>query len=132
MSGVGDRLQTVTDLVTRFQSGVLPHFINGRPTPGVSGATFESLSPIDNSPIGSVCAGNAVDIDIACQAAANAFDEWKASSGRERRQILHKVADAIEDHAKEIALIESWDSGQPIKFMSKAAIRGRGELPFFR
>lgn len=109
----------------------MPHFIDGRPTPGVSDATFESVTPIDNSTIGSVCAGNAEDIDIACQAAANAFDEWSAISGRERRQILHKVADAIEAHAKEIALIESWDSGQPIKFMSKAAIRGAENFRFF-
>lgn len=131
MPGVGERLQSVTGLVTRFQSEVLPHFINGRPTPGVSGATFESLSPIDNSPIGSVCAGNAADIDIACQAAASAFGEWKAVPGRERREVLHKVADAIEAHAKEIALIESWDSGQPIRFMSKAAIRGAENFRFF-
>ncbi len=131
MSGVADRLQAAQDLVTRFQSSVLPHFIDGRPTPGISGATFKSVSPIDNSTIGSVYAGNADDIDIACKAAANAFDEWKAISGRERRQILHDVADAIEARATEIALIESWDSGQPIKFMSKAAIRGAENFRFF-
>ena len=109
----------------------MPHFIDGRPTPGASDASFESVTPIDNSTIGSVCAGNAKDVDTACQAAASAFEEWKAISGRERRQILHNVADAIEANAKEIALIESWDSGQPIKFMSKAAIRGAENFRFF-
>lgn len=131
MPRIDERLQAVTGLAARFQSAVLPHFINGRPAPGVSGATFESLSPIDNSPIGSVDAGSAADIDLACQAAANAFDEWKAMAGGERRRILRKIADAIEANAKEIALIESWDCGQPLKFMSKAAIRGAENFRFF-
>jgi 5-carboxymethyl-2-hydroxymuconic-semialdehyde dehydrogenase len=44
---------------------------------------------------------------------------------------LHKVADAIEEHARDIALVESYDSGQALRFMSKAAIRGAANFRFF-
>ena len=46
-----------------------------------------------------------------CNAASEAFDEWKNISGKERKKLLHKIADGIEDRAREIALVESYDSG---------------------
>ena len=44
---------------------------------------------------------------------------------------MHKIADGIEDRAREIALVESYDSGQAIRFMSKAAIRSATNFRFF-
>jgi 5-carboxymethyl-2-hydroxymuconic-semialdehyde dehydrogenase len=41
------------------------------------------------------------------------------------------VADAIVDNAREIALVESYDSGQAVRFMSKAAVRGAENFRFF-
>ena len=49
----------------------------------------------------------------------------------ELQKLLHKIADRIEDRAREIALVESYDSGQAIRFMSKAAIRGSENYRFF-
>ncbi|MDX1563336.1 MAG: 5-carboxymethyl-2-hydroxymuconate semialdehyde dehydrogenase, partial [Gammaproteobacteria bacterium] len=63
--------------------------------------------------------------------AAATFETWKNVPGKERKKILHKVADAIVARAREIALVESYDSGQPIRFMSKAAIRGAENFRFF-
>ena len=111
-------------LIERFRSKTLPHFIDGRHDEGRSGKTFESIAPSDNSVIGKVAAGNADDIDAACKAASNAFEDWKNMPGKERKKLLHKVADAIIARARDIALVESYDSGQAIRFMSKAAIRG--------
>lgn len=118
-------------LLQRFSDGTLPHFINGKHDGGRSGKTFDSLTPVDNSVIGSVAAGNAADIDAACQAAATAFEDWRELPGKERKKILHKVADAIEARARDIALVESYDSGQAIRFMSKAAVRGAANFRFF-
>ena len=131
MSELASNLKTVEKLLKPNQSAPLSHFINGKRDPGVSGASFESLSPIDNSVIGEVCAGNAQDIDAACQNSSEAFQHWKAISGKERKKILHKVADAIEANANEIALVESYDSGQALRFMSKAAVRGAENFRFF-
>ena len=51
--------------------------------------------------------------------------------GTERKQILHRVADLIEARDEEIALIESVDTGQPIRFMKKAALRAAENFRFF-
>ena len=78
-----------------------------------------------------VASGGSEDINDACNAASVAFDEWKNISGKERKKLLHKIADGIEDRAREIALVESYDSGQAIRFMSKAAIRSATNFRFF-
>jgi len=126
-----DNLRDAEALLKRYRNETLPHFIDGRPTPGSSGETFENFTPIDNSTIGSVASGDSNDIDIACQSAARAFEEWKELPGKERKKILHKVADGIEENARDIALVESYDSGQAIRFMAKAAIRGADNFRFF-
>ena len=131
MLELDSNLSDVEKILDRFRKTTLPHFINGKPDRGRSGEVFESVTPIDNSVIGKVASGNAEDIDVASKAADEAFMEWKAISGKERKKILHNVADAIVDNAREIALVESYDSGQPLKFMSKAAIRGAANFRFF-
>ena len=115
----------------RFDGRTLVHFIDGADVPGTSGATFENTTPIDNSPVNLVAAGNAEDIDRAARAACDAFPGWRAVSGPRRRALLHGIADAIEARADEIALVESFDTGQPLRFMSKAAIRGAENFRFF-
>ena len=131
MAELEKNLRDAGRLLARYRAKTLPHFINGKADPGRSGATFENLTPIDNSVIGRVAAGNASDIDAACKAASAAFQEWRGLPGKERKKILHKVADAIVANAREIALVESYDSGQPLKFMNKAAIRGAENFRFF-
>jgi 5-carboxymethyl-2-hydroxymuconic-semialdehyde dehydrogenase len=109
----------------------LAHFIAGAPFPGSSGASFDNCSPADNSLLGQVAAGDAADVDAAATAAAAAFPDWRALAGSERRRLLHAVADAIEARAEEIALVESMDTGQPIRFMAAAAKRGAENFRFF-
>jgi 5-carboxymethyl-2-hydroxymuconic-semialdehyde dehydrogenase len=130
-SELDSNLKDAEKLLARFRQSTLPHFINGKHDDGRSGQTFESLTPIDNSVIGKVAAGNADDIDAACKAAEIAFGEWREMPGKERKKLLHKVADAIVERARDIALVESFDSGQPLRFMSKAAIRGAENFRFF-
>ena len=123
--------QDAEKLLKRFRDETLPHFINGKHDTGRSGKTFENLTPVDNSVIGSVAAGNGDDIDAACKAAAAAFEDWQDLPGKERKKLMHKVADGIEARARDIALVESYDSGQAMRFMSKAAIRGAANFRFF-
>jgi len=127
----GTNCQDADELLKRFRNKTLPHFINGRHDEGRSGKTFDNQTPVDNSIIGDVAAGNADDIDAACRAAEAAFEGWKAMPGKERKNILHKVADGIVARARDIALVESYDSGQAIRFMNKAAIRGAANFRFF-
>ncbi|MBT8079645.1 MAG: 5-carboxymethyl-2-hydroxymuconate semialdehyde dehydrogenase [Gammaproteobacteria bacterium] len=124
-------LELAATQLQRFRDAPLPHFIDGRHAVGRSGKTFDNVTPVDNSLIGQVSAGNAEDIDAACRSSAEAFAHWQSIPGKERKKILHKVADAIEANAHEIAVVESFDSGQAYRFMSKAAIRGAANFRFF-
>ena len=126
-----DNLRAAEPLLARFRDQPLPHFINGQHHVGHSGQTFDNLTPIDNSLIGRVCAGDAQDIDAACAAAHAAFPDWRDLAGNARRAVLHRIADAIEARARDIALVESVDSGQALRFMSKAAVRGAENFRFF-
>src|SRR5690606_19880175 len=87
--------------------------------------------PIDLKPIARVAHGKAADIDRAAKAAKAAFPAWAAMAGDRRRALLHKVADAIVARADEIAFVECMDTGQALKFMSKAALRGAENFRFF-
>jgi len=131
MSELNNNLELLSPSLQRFQNNILGHFVNGELIPGESRETFENHTPIDQTSMGHVAAGSEADVDTACRAAESAFPPWAALPGTERRAILHKVADAIVANAKEIALIESYDTGQPLRFMSKAAIRGAENFRFF-
>jgi 5-carboxymethyl-2-hydroxymuconic-semialdehyde dehydrogenase len=115
----------------RFREQTVAHLIDGKADPG-NGATFETQSPIDNTVIAKVARGGAAEIDRAAKAATKAFRTgWAQTTGDHRRKLLHKIADAIEARADEIALIESIDTGQPIRYMSKAAVRGAENFRFY-
>jgi 5-carboxymethyl-2-hydroxymuconic-semialdehyde dehydrogenase len=117
--------------VARFAAGGVLHFIDGEPKPATSGRTFETRSPIDDRVLANVAAGDAADVDSAAKAAQRAFPAWRDSPGQDRRALLHSIADAIEERAEEIALLESLDTGQAIRFMSAAAKRGAENFRFF-
>lgn len=117
--------------LAQFKRGTVRHFIASEPVEGRSGKTFETLCPVDNAVLAKVASGDAADIDAAAKAAASAFPAWRAVPGAKRRAILHAIADAIEARAEEIALIESMDTGQPIRYMAKAALRGAENYRFF-
>lgn len=114
-----------------FKSGVVPHFIAGQRVASVFGETFDTLDPATNAAQCVVAAGAAEDVDRAARAAEAAFKPWARISGSKRRAILHEIADGIVARAEEIALVESSDTGQPIRYMSKAALRGAENFRFY-
>ena len=130
MSSFEQNQSDVSGYLAQFNDGVLNH-INGQQQAALDNTWFESLSPIDLNPLAKIAHGKAADIHLAAQAAHNAFTPWAAISGKQRQKILHKVADGIEARAHEIALVECIDTGQAIKFMAKAALRGAENFRFF-
>lgn len=127
-----DNLERAQRYLARFSEGPVPHFIDGRPHRGrVRDKIYEDLSPVDGSLLAEVLAGDVDDIDVAATAAQDAFASWRGVDGAERRRILHAIADAIEARSDEIALVESMDTGQPIRFMAQAARRGAANFRFF-
>ena len=99
--------------------------------PAQDGTTFETISPVDLQPLARVARGKSADIAAAAAAAKAAFPAWRAMDGAKRRALLHRIADAIEARADEIALVEAMDTGQALRFMSKAALRGAENFRYF-
>ncbi|MEM9605428.1 MAG: 5-carboxymethyl-2-hydroxymuconate semialdehyde dehydrogenase [Pseudomonadota bacterium] len=131
MSALDDNLKTADAHLARFRAEGVAHFINGASVGSASGATFESVTPVDLSPLATVAKGDAVEIDAAAQAAQAAFPAWRDLPGKDRRALLHGIADAIVARAEEIAFVECMDTGQSLRFMSKAALRGAANFRFF-
>ncbi len=91
-------------------------FINGQYVPAASGKTFSCLSPIDGLLITQVAECEQEDIERAVKAARQAFEAgvWSESSPVHRKKTLQKFALLIEQHAEELALLESIDMGKPV------------------
>ena len=90
-------------------------FIDGRFVPAVDGLTEPTLNPHDNSKIADVAMAGKADVDKAVTAARAAFPAWSAMAAMDRGRLLLKLADAIEQHADELARLESLDTGHPMR-----------------
>ncbi|WP_170345171.1 5-carboxymethyl-2-hydroxymuconate semialdehyde dehydrogenase [Ruegeria atlantica] len=130
MSALDTNIEKLNGFLDRFRETGIRNRIAGEDRDGSAGV-FQSVSPVDKSVICDVAHGTAVDIDAAAQAAHAAFAEWRDMPATQRRRILLNVADAIEARAEEIALCECWDTGQTLRFMSKAALRGAENFRYF-
>src|SRR5207342_988170 len=55
------------------------------------------------------------DVDDAVKAARRAFTKWSAASGATRSKYLFRIARAIQERSRELAVLESLDNGKPIR-----------------
>ena len=117
--------------LAKFSSEPVSHLVSGQWVGSRSNAVFDNFSPSDGRLLGKVAAGDAHDVDAAAKGASYAFEDWVGRSGNDRKKILHRIADLIVERADEIATVESVDTGQPIRFMSSAAIRGAENFRYF-
>ena len=91
-------------------------FVAGRYCHAGDGRTFDCLSPVDGRQLGKVAWCGAADVDAAVQAARQAFEreDWAGLPPRERKARLLRLAGLIEQHAEELALLETLDMGKPV------------------
>lgn len=130
-TGLEGNIEKLEAHLARFRSQGIQNLIDGQSVQASTGAVFETRSPVDESLICTVAKSDAADIDAAAQAAKGAFPAWRDMKATERKAILHRIADGITARAEEIALCECWDTGQALRFMSKAALRGAENFRFF-
>ena len=90
-------------------------YIGGELTDGLDGRTIDVINPADGTVLATVSEAGAEDIDRAVAAAGRAFPRWAATPAADRGRLLLRLADAIEDHAAELAQLESLDTGHPIR-----------------
>ena len=91
-------------------------FIDGRYVDAASGRTFDCISPIDGRVLAQVSECGGEDIQRAVAAARRAFDAgtWSETPPKHRKKVLLKFAQLLEQHADELALLESLDMGKPV------------------
>ena len=91
-------------------------FIDGKSSPAASGKTFEDYSPTLNKVIGEIASGDQIDIDRAVASAKKAFDSgvWSEMNPRDKKAIMSKWAELLNEHRDELALLETLDVGKPI------------------
>ena len=92
-------------------------WIDGRYVDAASGETFPRLNPATGTEIAQVAAGDVEDVDRAVAGAKAAFESgvWRDAAPRQRKKVLTRLAELIEEHADELALLETLDMGKPIR-----------------
>jgi len=88
--------------------------IDGERVPSAEGHTFDTVNPANGEVYRTVAEAGAEDADRAVRAAARAFEDWGTRTPIQRAKVLYRFADLIEQHADELALIETRDMGMAI------------------
>jgi aldehyde dehydrogenase (NAD+) len=91
-------------------------FIGGRWVSPRSGKYFQTISPSTEQVLAEVAEANAQDVDDAVKAAREGYDKyWSKLRAADRAKYIFRIARAIQEKARELAIVESMDGGKPIK-----------------
>jgi len=99
------------------------NFVGGEWVAAASGETMEVVNPATGETVAEVPKCSAEDVDRAVAAAAKALPEWLDATPKDRSELLHKLADVLEENAEELAQLESLNVGKPL-------MASRDEIPF--
>ena len=101
--------QAKTQIETRL-------FINGDYVDAVAGGRFSTINPANGEVVAEMSEGMPEDIDRAVASARAAFKSgcWSRLAPRNRMEILYAFARLIDEHAGELAVLETLDMGKPI------------------
>ena len=105
--------------------------IGGQWVEAATGETFPTLNPATEETLAEVARGGAEDIDRAVRAARLAFDDdspWRRMSASDRGKVVWRIGDLIEEHADELALLESLDNGKPVSVARAADVALAADL----
>jgi 1-pyrroline dehydrogenase len=99
------------------------NFVGGEWVDAVDGSTMDVINPATGEVIAHVPRGGPDDVERAVEAARRALPDWLEATPKERSELLLKLADLIDEHADELAEIESRNVGKPLMV-------SRDEMPF--
>lgn len=93
------------------------NYINGQSAPSSAAKRIDVWSPQTGKVCGTVARSNAVDVDAAVRAAAEAQPAWAALRPIQRGRVLMNMANYIRDHIDEFATIEQRETGKAALFV---------------
>jgi acyl-CoA reductase-like NAD-dependent aldehyde dehydrogenase len=95
-----------------FLDGPLQLYIGGKRV--TTGDRLATIDPATGETLAEVPVATTTEVDLAVQAATEAFRSWRGTPATERARMLWTLADLIESHSEELAAIEVLDNGKPI------------------
>ncbi len=111
-------LLTVDEYRAMARSLILPStaFIDGKFQASKSGGSFASINPASGETLSEISACNAEDVDFAVARSREAFDDgrWSKLHPSDRKEVLVRLAKLIKRNHRELAVMESIDSGKPV------------------
>ena len=91
-------------------------FIGGRDVAASDGGTFATVNPATEETLALVARATPADADKAVRSARRAQKgSWGSLSGKERAKYLFRIASIIQESSREFSVLESMDTGKPIK-----------------
>jgi len=91
-------------------------FIGGDFVEPKSGKYFQTINPATEETLAEVAEAGPEDVDLAVKAARDAHEKyWRELPGAERAKFIFRIARALQERAREFAVLESMDGGKPIK-----------------
>ena len=91
-------------------------FINGKFEKPSSKKYFDTINPANEEKLSSIADANATDVNKAVVAARTAYEKvWKKTAPKERAKYIYRIARLIQEHARELAVIETLDGGKTIR-----------------
>ncbi|WP_434155490.1 aldehyde dehydrogenase [Pseudomonas sp. JZ134] len=108
--------QAYTELAARLEFRTQA-FIDGKFVAAASGNTFASTNPATGEVLAFIAACGEQDVNAAVSSAKVAFNDgrWQGLSPAARKSVLQRFAQLLENNAHELAVLESLDSGKPIR-----------------
>jgi acyl-CoA reductase-like NAD-dependent aldehyde dehydrogenase len=94
-------------------------------------ATIEAIDPSTGRAIDSFRAFSAEEVGAAVEAAKRAYPGWRATPALERAALVHRIADAVEENAEELAALDVADNGSPIREMRNDTRIAAAHLRYF-
>jgi 4-(gamma-glutamylamino)butanal dehydrogenase len=91
-------------------------FIGGRRCAAVSNETFQTLNPSNGKVLADIARCDEKDINLAVVAARDAFETgiWSKAAPSHRKSVLLRLAQLIEEHTDELAILEALEAGKPV------------------
>jgi betaine-aldehyde dehydrogenase len=100
---------------TESPAKTFSNFIDGASAPAADGRTTDVVNPADGKVMATAPDSGAEDVERAVRAARAAFDGWSNKTPGARSDALLKLADALEEHADELAELEARNAGKPLE-----------------
>lgn len=91
------------------------NYIGGKFVPPVQGKYFDNVSPIDGKVFSQAARSSKEDVELALDAAHEAFKSWSKTSPTYRSNLLLKIAQVIEDNLEYLAIVETIDNGKAVR-----------------